>query len=95
MDRNHAPLRLKKDVTRAIQLKLHERMKKKRKSKFQVIVTLCGRNKNLEIISSAIALLLLKTFASENERVRNDVTRTNAFTEREKEFSALLHFQPM
>ena len=38
------PLRAKNDVTYAIQMKLHERMKKK--SRFEVVVTSYGRNKN-------------------------------------------------
>ena len=40
MNKKLAPLRAKNDVTHAIQLKLHERMKKK------VAVTSYGRNKN-------------------------------------------------
>ena len=40
MNKKLAPLRAKNDVTHAIQLKLHERMKKK------VAVTSYGRDKN-------------------------------------------------
>ena len=40
MNKKLAPLRAKNDVTHAVQLKLHERMKKK------VAVTSYGRNKN-------------------------------------------------
>ena len=48
MNKKLAPLRVQNDVTHAIQLKLHERMKK---SRFEVIiVTSYGRNKNLNEI---------------------------------------------
>ena len=43
MNTKLALLRAKNDVTHALQLKLHERMKK---SRFEVIVTSYGRNKN-------------------------------------------------
>ena len=43
--KQNSPLRVKNDVTHAIQLKLHERMNK---SRFQAIVTSYGRNKNLD-----------------------------------------------
>ena len=41
--KNLAPLRAKNDVTYALQLKLHECIKK---SRFDVVVTSYGRNKN-------------------------------------------------
>ena len=40
-----APLRAKNDVTHEIPLKMHERMNK---SRFEVVVTSYGRNKNLD-----------------------------------------------
>ena len=45
MNKKLAQLRAKNDVTHAIQLKLHERMNK---SRFEVVVTSYGRNKNLD-----------------------------------------------
>ena len=44
MNKKLAPLKLKNDITNAIQLKLHERVNKKR---FKMIVTSYGRNKIL------------------------------------------------
>ena len=42
MKKKLAPLRAKNDVTHALQLKLHER----KKSRFELVVTSYGRNKN-------------------------------------------------
>ena len=47
MNKKLAPLRAKNDVTHALQLKLHERIKK---SRFEVVVTSYGRNKNRDEI---------------------------------------------
>ena len=43
MNKKLTPPRAKNDVTHAIQLKLHEQMNK---SRFEVVVTSYGRNKN-------------------------------------------------
>ena len=66
MNKKLAPIRAENDVTHALQLKLHERMKK---SRFEVIVTSYDRNKNRDdeikktmrrpIIAPAIAVRLL------------------------------------
>ena len=45
MNKKLAPLRSKNDVKQALQLKLHERTTK---SRFEVVVTSYGRNKNRE-----------------------------------------------
>ena len=52
MHKKLTSLRAKNDVTHAFQLKLHERIKKKR---FKVVVTSFGGNKNLDDETKNIA----------------------------------------
>ena len=61
MNKKLAPLRVKNDVTHALQLKLHERMNK---SRLEVVLTSYGRNKNLDEIKNKAGQVL--TYNSKN-----------------------------